>query len=90
MSSFKRLGQAHRTLLDQRNPAWRSYLAWFEIYLALGATPPTEVRDAMLLPAQPWLTGNPTHAQCLSRPGETRWGCWQECATLCPATNIRS
>jgi tetratricopeptide (TPR) repeat protein len=49
----KRLGQAHRALLGQRNPAWRSYLAWFELYLALGAHPPAEVRDALALPAQP-------------------------------------
>jgi cellulose synthase operon protein C len=49
----QRLGQAHRSLIDQRNPSWRSYLAWFEIYLALGAHPPEEVRDALLLPAQP-------------------------------------
>jgi tetratricopeptide (TPR) repeat protein len=49
----KRLGQARRSLIDQRDPAWRSYLAWFEIYLALGANPPAEVRDALLLPAQP-------------------------------------
>ncbi|WP_257459649.1 TolB-like translocation protein [Archangium lipolyticum] len=50
----KRLGQAQRSLIDQRNPAWRSYLAWFEIYLALSANPPpAEVRDALLLPAQP-------------------------------------
>ncbi|WP_239013915.1 hypothetical protein [Archangium violaceum] len=49
----KRLGQARRALIDQRAPSWRSYLAWFEIYLALGANPPAEVRDALLLPAQP-------------------------------------
>ncbi|WP_224363948.1 hypothetical protein [Hyalangium versicolor] len=49
----KRLGQAQRSLIDQRDPSWRSYLAWFEIYLALGAHPPTEVRDALLLPPQP-------------------------------------
>jgi len=49
----KRLGQAHRSLIDQRDPSWRSYLAWFEIYLALGANPPAEVRGALLLPAQP-------------------------------------
>ncbi|MDY7230400.1 hypothetical protein [Hyalangium rubrum] len=49
----KRLGQAHRSLLDQRHPSWRSYLAWFEIYLALGANPPAETREALLLPAQP-------------------------------------
>ena len=49
----KRLGQAHRSLIDQRHPSWRSYLAWFEIYLALGANPPAEIREALLLPAQP-------------------------------------
>ena len=38
----KRLGQAQRSLIDQRDPSWRSYLAWFEIYLALGATPRAE------------------------------------------------
>ena len=36
----KRLGEAHRTLLGQRNPSWRAWLAWFEIYLALGGPPP--------------------------------------------------
>ena len=40
----QRLGEAHRTLIDQRQPSWRSYLAWFEIYLALGAHPPEELR----------------------------------------------
>ncbi len=49
----QRLGQAHRALIGQRAPSWRSYLAWFEIYLALGADPPAEVRDALALPAQP-------------------------------------
>ncbi|MFP2924892.1 hypothetical protein ACLESO_06685 [Pyxidicoccus sp. 3LG] len=49
----RRVGQAHRSLIDQRAPSWRAYLAWFEVYLALGANPPTEVRDALLLPAQP-------------------------------------
>ena len=49
----KRLGQAQRILLDQRDPSWRAYVAWFEIYLALSANPPAEVRDALLLPAQP-------------------------------------
>jgi len=48
----QRLGQAHRALIGQRAPAWRAYLAWFEIYLALGANPPAEVRDALQLPAQ--------------------------------------
>lgn len=48
----KRLGQAQRSLIDQRDPSWRAYLAWFEIYLALGANPP-EAREALLLPAQP-------------------------------------
>ncbi|MCY1079119.1 hypothetical protein [Archangium lansingense] len=49
----KRLGQARRTLIDQRDPSWRAYLAWFEIYLALNEHPPAEVRDALLLPTQP-------------------------------------
>jgi tetratricopeptide (TPR) repeat protein len=40
----QRLGEAHRTLIDQRQSSWRSYLAWFEIYLALGAHPPGELR----------------------------------------------
>ena len=53
----KRLGQAQRSLIDQRDPSWRSYLAWFEIYLALSASPPAEVRDALLLPTQPEPTG---------------------------------
>jgi hypothetical protein len=39
----KRLGQAHRSLIDQRHPSLRSYLAWFEIYLALHASPPAEI-----------------------------------------------
>jgi tetratricopeptide (TPR) repeat protein len=49
----QRLGQARRSLIDQRDPSWRSYLAWFELYLALGANPPADVRSALLLPAQP-------------------------------------
>jgi tetratricopeptide (TPR) repeat protein len=49
----KRLGQAHRSLIDQRHPSWRTYLAWFEIYLVLGAHPPTEVRAAQVAPSQP-------------------------------------
>ncbi|MFL5346531.1 MAG: hypothetical protein ACJ8AT_17265 [Hyalangium sp.] len=48
----KRLGQAQRSLIDQKDPSWRAYRAWFEIYLALGASPPAEVRDALLLPSQ--------------------------------------
>ncbi|WP_163995402.1 PD40 domain-containing protein [Pyxidicoccus caerfyrddinensis] len=48
-----RMGQAQRTLIDQRNPTWRSYLAWFEIYLALSTDVPAEVREALLLPTQP-------------------------------------
>jgi tetratricopeptide (TPR) repeat protein len=43
----KRLGQAHRSLIDQRHPSWRSYLAWLEVYLALGANPPAETREAL-------------------------------------------
>ncbi len=54
----KRLGQAHRTLIDLRHPSGRAHLAWFEIYLALGAIPPAEVRDAPRLAAQPSSTGN--------------------------------
>ncbi len=49
----QRLGKAHRSLIDQRHPSWRTYLAWFEIYLALGAHPPAEVREARVLPASP-------------------------------------
>nr|WP_246357362.1 hypothetical protein [Pyxidicoccus fallax] len=48
-----RVGQAHQSLVDQRTPSWRSYRAWFEIYLALGANPPAEVRDAQVTPAAP-------------------------------------
>ncbi|OJT18730.1 hypothetical protein BO221_39020 [Archangium sp. Cb G35] len=49
----KRLGQAQRSLINQGDPSWRAYLAWFEIYLALSAHPPAEeVRDALLIPAQ--------------------------------------
>ncbi|MCY1020675.1 hypothetical protein [Pyxidicoccus sp. MSG2] len=48
-----RLGQAQRTLIDQRNPTWRSYRAWFEVYLALSTDTPAELREAMLLPGQP-------------------------------------
>ncbi|QSQ19068.1 PD40 domain-containing protein [Pyxidicoccus parkwayensis] len=48
-----RLGQAHQTLIDQRNPSWRSNLAWFEVYLALGEHPPSEVRDTLARPEQP-------------------------------------
>ncbi len=49
----ERLGQAHRSLIDQRHPSWRAYLAWFEVYLALKAHPPAETGNALLLPAQP-------------------------------------
>jgi tetratricopeptide (TPR) repeat protein len=49
----KRLGQAQRSLIEQRDPSWRAYQGWFEIYLALSANPPAEVRNALLLPAQP-------------------------------------
>jgi tetratricopeptide (TPR) repeat protein len=49
----KRMGQAQRALIDQRHPSWRSYRAWFEIYLALSANPPAEVREALVLPSQP-------------------------------------
>ncbi|RKH64053.1 hypothetical protein D7W81_19280 [Corallococcus aberystwythensis] len=31
----QRMLQARRTLIEQRDPAWRTYLAWFNIYLAL-------------------------------------------------------
>ncbi|WP_223644106.1 hypothetical protein [Corallococcus sp. EGB] len=31
----QRMSQARRALIEQRDPAWRSYLAWFNIYLAL-------------------------------------------------------
>ena len=48
-----RLGQARQSLIDQRDPAWRSYLAWFEIYLALSADPPAAARDARVMPAAP-------------------------------------
>ncbi|RKH15465.1 hypothetical protein D7V97_00295 [Corallococcus sp. CA053C] len=34
----QRMGQARRTLIEQRDPVWRAYRAWFDIYLALGAT----------------------------------------------------
>nr|WP_217911049.1 hypothetical protein [Myxococcus sp. AM011] len=48
----ERLGKARRSLIDQRDASWRAYLAWFEIYMALNAHPPAEVRDAQVLPAQ--------------------------------------
>ncbi|AGC43814.1 hypothetical protein MYSTI_02498 [Myxococcus stipitatus DSM 14675] len=35
-----RMSQARRSLLDQRDPAWRTYLTWFEIYMALDAHRP--------------------------------------------------
>ncbi len=49
----KRLGQAQRSLIEQRDPSWRAYQGWFEIYLALSANPSAEVRNALLLPAPP-------------------------------------
>ena len=49
----ERLGKARRSLIDQRDASWRAYLAWFEIYMALNAHPPAEVRDAQVVPAQP-------------------------------------
>nr|WP_227027776.1 hypothetical protein [Corallococcus soli] len=32
----QRLDKARRALLQQRDPIWRDYLSWFDIYLALG------------------------------------------------------
>lgn len=34
----QRMGEARRSLIVQRDPVWRAYRAWFDIYLALGAT----------------------------------------------------
>lgn len=42
----QRLGKARRTLVELRDPAWRSYLAWFEIYAALAAPAAEEARSA--------------------------------------------
>ncbi|RKH72269.1 hypothetical protein D7X96_05500 [Corallococcus interemptor] len=47
----QRMEQARRTLLEQRDPAWRAYLAWFNIYLALDGAgqkpvPAQEARSA--------------------------------------------
>ncbi|MHA7629222.1 hypothetical protein [Corallococcus sp. M7] len=36
----QRMEQARRKLIEQRDPAWRAYLAWFNIYLALDGTVP--------------------------------------------------
>ncbi|WP_205507388.1 PD40 domain-containing protein [Myxococcus vastator] len=33
----QRLGKARRSLVELRDPAWRAYLAWFEVYSALAA-----------------------------------------------------
>ncbi|MBZ4371510.1 hypothetical protein [Corallococcus sp. AS-1-6] len=41
----QRMEQARRTLLEQRDPAWRAYLAWFNIYRALGGTAPAPARE---------------------------------------------
>ncbi|AKQ65668.1 hypothetical protein A176_002580 [Myxococcus hansupus] len=49
----KRLGQAQRSLNELRDPAWRSYVAWFEIYQALGAPVSEDRREAMVHPAAP-------------------------------------
>lgn len=49
----RRVEQARRVLVEQRDPSWRSYLAWFETYLALGVNPSAEVGDAVLLPPRP-------------------------------------
>lgn len=49
----ERLGKARRSLVELRDPAWRSYLAWFEIYQALEAPPPEETRSAQAQPAPP-------------------------------------
>lgn len=42
----QRMRQARRTLIEQRDPAWRSYLAWFNIYLALDGGTETAAGDA--------------------------------------------
>nr|WP_242589293.1 hypothetical protein [Corallococcus macrosporus] len=34
----QRMSQARRTLIEQRDPAWRAWLAWFNIYVALSGT----------------------------------------------------
>jgi hypothetical protein len=36
----KRLQDAYGRLVQQHDPAWRTYQAWFEVYLALVLTPP--------------------------------------------------
>ncbi|WP_342380448.1 hypothetical protein NVS55_12600 [Myxococcus stipitatus] len=41
-----RMSQARRSLLDQRDPAWRTYLAWFAIYMALDAHQPVTASSA--------------------------------------------
>ncbi|SEL58364.1 WD40-like Beta Propeller Repeat [Stigmatella aurantiaca] len=66
----KRLGQAHRSLIGQRSPAWRSYLAWFEIYLALGADPLPSLQPARSSSASGVLPVEPPPS--LLRPAEPR------------------
>ncbi|WAM23322.1 hypothetical protein [Myxococcus sp. NMCA1] len=48
----QRLGKARRSLVERRDPAWRSYLAWFEIYQALEAPAAEEKREALVRPAE--------------------------------------
>ncbi|WP_426752706.1 hypothetical protein [Myxococcus sp. Y35] len=49
----KRLGDARRSLIDMSDPAWRTYLAWFEVYLALDAPSPEASPEALVQPAPP-------------------------------------
>jgi len=37
----KRLQDAYGRLIEQHDPAWRTYQAWIEAYLALALTKPT-------------------------------------------------
>jgi cellulose synthase operon protein C len=35
-----RVEKARRTLIEQRDPVWRAYQRWFDVYLSLGLRPP--------------------------------------------------
>ncbi|ATB48599.1 hypothetical protein [Corallococcus macrosporus] len=49
----RRVGEARRSLVELRDPAWRAYLAWFEIYSALQAPSDEESGGALARPAAP-------------------------------------
>ncbi|AKF80562.1 hypothetical protein MFUL124B02_13630 [Myxococcus fulvus 124B02] len=48
----QRMAGARRTLLEQKDPTWRAYQAWFEVYTALEAHPAPGGQEALVRPTQ--------------------------------------